>query len=298
MGPPVAPSHSFVVESQPYLNELAVPSSTDILNMKETLKKIARTFFPENCYSRLADWYVLAKYSILKFHCPFCNKTFRKLLPAGYYLPVFKEKKIVGGGYRLDALCPGCGSSDRERLVYLYLRDRTDFFRQCLKVLHVAPEKNLEKALRADPGMFYVSSDLNSPSAMVRLDITNMPYHDCSFDVIICNHVLEHIPDDHKAMSELFMVLKPGGWAILQVPISLSLDKTYEDPSITLPEARENAFGQSDHVRIYARDYADRLRDVGFGVKVYSLRKEVGWVFAHQHGLLRNEDLFICSKVE
>ena len=107
----------------------------------------------------------------------------------------------------------------------------------------------------AHPNIDYLSADLNSPSAMVKMDITNIKYEDNSFDVIICNHVLEHIPDDRKAMSELYRVLKPGGWAILQVPISLLLNKTYEDPTVTTPEEREKVFGQSDHVRIYAKDY-------------------------------------------
>src|SRR4249920_3892182 len=122
----------------------------------------------------------------------------------------------------------------------------------------------------------YVSANLDSPLAMIRMDISKIPYKANCFDVIICNHVLEHIPNDRQAMSDLYRVLKPGGWAILQVPISLSLDRTYEDPTAVTREEREKKFGQHDHVRIYAKDYKDRLENVGFTVEVYSFRKEFG----------------------
>jgi predicted SAM-dependent methyltransferase len=231
------------------------------------------------------------------FTCPFCQSHFDEFLPYGIELPVLKEKKVVGAGYRLNALCPRCGSLDRERLVYLYLKHKTNLFSvERLRVLHVAPGRNLQKVLMVLPNIDYLSADLCSPRAMVKMDITDIKYGDDCFDVIICNHVLEHIPGDRKAMSELYRVLKPGGWSILQVPISLSLDKTYEDPTVQTAEEREKLFGQCDHVRIYAKDYKERLEKAGFSVETYSFTEEFGEHYSHVYGLVKDEVLYICSK--
>ena len=165
-------------------------------------------------------------------------------------------------------------------------------------MLHVAPEMQLHRVIRSHPNIDYVTADLNSPFAMVKMDITNIEYEDNVFDVIICNHVLEHIPDDRKAMAELYRVLKPGGWAILQVPISLSLDRTLEDSTITTPEEREKIFGQEDHVRIYAKDYKDRLVLVGFRVKVDRFEGKGSDSDIRKYGLLRDENIYVCSKPE
>jgi len=237
------------------------------------------------------------EYAAPEFYCPFCEKHATEFLPTGLDIPVLKEKNVVGGGYRLNAMCPHCHSTDRERLIYLYLRNKKDYlFCKNLKLLHVAPEGNLQRVLMAKPNIEYLSADLSSPLATVQMDITDIKYEDNSFDVVICNHVLEHIPDDRKAMAELYRVLKPGGWAILQVPISLSLDQTFEDPLVTTPEEREKVFGQSDHVRIYAKDYTDRLEEVGFSVEVYSFAGEFGESAIRKYGLLKDENIYIFSK--
>jgi SAM-dependent methyltransferase len=214
-------------------------------------------------------------------------------------LSVLEEKRVVGAGYNPNCMCPRCHSIDRHRHVYLYLKNKTVFFDQKrIKVLHVAPEMQWHRVIRSHPNIDYVTADLNSPFAMVKMDITNIEYEDNVFDVIICNHVLEHIPDDRKAMSELYRVLKPGGWAILQVPISLSLDRTSEDSTITTPEEREKIFGQEDHVRIYAKDYKDRLVLVGFRVKVDRFEEKGSDSDIRKYGLLRDENIYVCSKPE
>ena len=243
-------------------------------------------------YSYLRSFYYVGS----RYECPFCSGHFRKFLPAGLNNLVLKD--VVGGGYRLNAQCPHCNSCDRERLIYLYVKNKTDllFTNNNIRLLHVAPEKNLQKVLSSKPNIDYISTDLKSPLVMVKMDITNIKYKDNYFDAIICNHVLEHIPDDHRAMSELYRVLKPNGWAILQVPISVSLKKTYEDPTVTTPEEREKVFGQSDHVRIYAKDYKDRLENVGFYVNVYNIANDLGDDAICRYGLLRDENIYICSK--
>jgi ubiquinone/menaquinone biosynthesis C-methylase UbiE len=162
-------------------------------------------------------------------------------------------------------------------------------------MLHVAPERHFANLFPNIPGVDYLSADLNRPMAMVKMDITDIQYPDNSFDVIYCSHVLEHIPDDHRAMSELFRVLKPGGWAILQVP-QADLDVTYEDFSITDPAEREKHFGQYDHVRWYGRDYKDRLVRAGFQVTEDHIARELDPADAKRFGLMVSENVYLCRK--
>jgi SAM-dependent methyltransferase len=163
---------------------------------------------------------------------------------------------------------------------------------QATKLLHVAPEWGLGVWLRSLPGLDYISADLDRPDVDLNLDLTNIPFPDSTFHAIICCHVLEHIPDDAKAMSEILRILKRGGWAILQTPISLTLSQTYEDFSITDPAEREQAFGQSDHVRIYAVDYVNRLKRAGFKVEVCPhSRDDIA-----RFGLIERECIFVASR--
>ncbi len=237
--------------------------------MKQAIKALLRTLIPVKFRPRLRAKYERLSYFGFRYKCPFCNSHLRTFLPFGVNFPVLKEKKVVGGGYRQNALCPICGSFDRERLLHLYLLHKTDIFEKPTKLLHVAPEAKLADILRVRANVNYLTADISPENVMVKMDITDIQFPDDSFDAIICNHVLEHIIDDGKAMSELYRTLKPGGWAILQVPISLTLEKTYEDFSLTTIRAREEAFGQGDHVRIYAQDYQDRLAQAGFKVNVF-----------------------------
>jgi len=243
--------------------------------MKETIKSFLRLLIPVKLRPRLRATYKKILYYGLRYKCSFCNSRLKTLLPFGLKFPVLKEKKVVGGGYRKHALCPICGSSDRERLLYLYLLHKTDIFKKTERLLHVAPESRMADIFRTQVNIDYLTADISPKDVMVEMDITNIRYPDDSFDVIICNHVLEHVIDDGKAMSELFRTLKPGGWAILQVPISLTLKNTYEDFSITNIKGREKTFGQGDHVRIYAKDYQDRLAQAGFKVHVFKWVTEV-----------------------
>jgi SAM-dependent methyltransferase len=185
---------------------------------------------------------------------PIDGKSFRKFLPYGY------------GKQRDNVLSPSTLSLERHRLLWLYLKNETDFFTAEKRVLHFAPEQAFYKRFKKMKNLDYVTTDLNSPLADVKADICNLPFENNSFDVILCNHVLEHIPDDTKAMHELFRVLKPGGFGIFQIPQDLSREKTFEDDSISNKKERAKIFGQYDHVRIYGRDYFDKLRSIGFKV--------------------------------
>jgi len=235
--------------------------------------------------------------------CPFCKHYFRKMLPGGFKLPIVEEKQIIGSGYRKNCVCPRCFSTDRDRLIYLYITKETDIFEKKIKLLHIAPESSLKYILRNSKnidyhtGVKYYEGFYYSPDTSI-LDIENITYPDNEFDVIICNHVLEHVDNDKIAMAELYRVLKPGGWAILQVPISNSLEKTYENPEITDPEGREKHFGQFDHVRLYAKDYKDRLSEAGFKVKIFSPINDK-WDFDQiikKHAINPDENLYIAMK--
>ncbi len=236
-----------------------------------------------------------------KYECPFCGNTFRKLLDGGFDLPVIKEKEIIGAGRRPNNICPRCYSTDRDRLIYTYLKKYSPIFEEELSVLHIAPSGSLKsllsslKNLNYQSGVKYHEGFYYSKNISL-IDITELIFKDNSFDVIFCNHVLEHIHDDRKAMGELFRVLKPRGWAILQVPISHLLDKTYENPTITDPKEREAHFGQFDHVRIYGKDYVNRLSEIGFRVKEFIPSTKIKEKNIERFAINKNEILFVVFK--
>lgn len=185
---------------------------------------------------------------------PIDGKSFKSFLPYGY------------GNQRQNVLSPSTLSLERHRLLWLFLKTETDFFTSENKVLHFAPEQSFYKLFRKLKNLDYTTTDLESPLADIKADICNLPFEDNAFDVILCNHVLEHIPDDTKAMQELYRVLKPGGFGVFQIPQDLQRAETFEDNSITDKKERAKIFGQYDHVRIYGRDYFDKLRQIGFKV--------------------------------
>jgi len=229
--------------------------------------------------------------------CPFCRSRVRAFRPFGGDFPVLLEKDVVGGRRRDDCLCPICGSIERERLVYLYLLNETAIYRDETALLHIAPEKNLRVTFERSHNISYTTADLQAAGVTMRADITDLPRPDNAYDVVICNHVLEHVPDDRRAMREVRRVLRPGGWTILQVPMSLNLAATYEDDAIADPAAREQAFGQFDHVRIYARDYVDRLAASGFMVEVFHWPRTPAYGGAgNRYGLNALEPVFIARK--
>ncbi|WP_452218541.1 class I SAM-dependent methyltransferase [Lacinutrix undariae] len=189
------------------------------------------------------------------FTDPIDGKSFKTFLPYGY------------GNQRNNVLSPSTLSLERHRLLWLYLKNETPFFSAEKKVLHFAPEQCFLNRFRQLKNLEYTTTDLLSPIADVKADICNLPFDDNSYDIILCNHVLEHIPDDTKAMQELYRVMKPGGYGIFQIPQELDREITFEDDSITDKAERAKIFGQYDHVRVYGRDYFNKLRSIGFKVE-------------------------------
>lgn len=218
------------------------------------------------------------------FTDPIDGKKFRKFLPYGY------------GIQRPNALSPSTLSLERHRLLWLYLKNETSFFNSPGKMLHIAPEQCFLKLFKKQKNLNYITADLYSPIADVKADICNLPFENDSFDIVFCNHVLEHIEDDNKAMSELYRVLKPGGLGVFQIPQDLSLEKTYEDFSITDPKERTKHFGQYDHVRVYGKDYFHRLRNVGFKVEEIDYSKTLSNEVIKKYCLVKGEILPVCTK--
>ena len=198
-----------------------------------------------------------------QFTDPIDGSSYRKFLPYGYQ------------NLRQNALCPGTLSLERHRLLWLYLDRKTSFLTDSIRVLHVAPEQVFYKKFKSFSHWNYTTTDLHSPLADVKADICALPFEDNSYDLILCNHVLEHIPNDLKAMKELYRVLKPRGTAILQVPLEEGRENTFEDDSIIDQQERTRIFGQYDHVRVYGQDYYNRLQKAGFKATPVDYIKEV-----------------------
>ena len=211
--------------------------------------------------------------------CPICEKGFGRFLP--YH-------------GRTGALCPGCHSLERHRLLWDFFVQKTNLFTASLRLLHIAPEIHLGGRLAALHNLDYISADLLSGETMLRLDVTDIDLPDESFDVVLCSHVMEHVGDDSRAMRELLRITRRGGWGILDAPVDWGREDTYEDWSITEHE-RVKAFGQFDHVRVYGRNYPELLRAAGWRVELDPL--DVSEVDRVRQGLRPGIDrLFYCRR--
>lgn len=256
--------------------------------MKKIFKFILNTI-PRPLLIRLS--YVVRPILVLllkgnKFIDPIDGKSFKMFLPYGY------------GNQRNNVLSPSTLSLERHRLLWLYLQNETSFFNSQNKidVLHFAPEQAFYKRFRNQKNLNYTTTDLFSPLADVKADICNLPFKDSQYDVILCNHVLEHIPDDTKAMQELYRVLRPGGMAILQIPQDLTRAITFSDDSITDQKERAKIFGQYDHVRVYGRDYFDKLRSIGFKVIEEDYTSKINPELVTKYCLAKGEIIPVCFK--
>lgn len=216
--------------------------------------------------------------------CPICGSEFPIFLPFGH--PI-----------RENAQCPVCNSLERDRASYLFLKEQTDIFNKKVSILHFAPEKSLSKRFKENESIDYLPVDINPEMENVveKMDIQNIERPDNSFDMVYCSHVLEHVPNDNKAMSEIYRVIKPGGFAMIMVPLDPSLSKTLEDPSYNTPELRTKYYGQHDHLRYYGPDFPNKLEDVGFKVSsnFYETKNEE---YLNKYGLKTYHYMYMCSK--
>jgi SAM-dependent methyltransferase len=197
---------------------------------------------------------------------------------------------------RANVLCWRCGSHERHRAQWMVLTGPRGLLRSARSLLHFAPEWALRRELRRVPGLRYVTADLSGEGVDLRLDLTALDLPDAAFDAVLCSHVLEHIEDDRAAMRELARVTAPGGWCLVMVPLDPSRSETYEDPAITSPEEREHAFWQHDHVRLYAADVGDRLRDAGFEVERIRPDVELGSDVLRRCRINPSDDVWLCRR--
>lgn len=213
--------------------------------------------------------------------CPICGFTGRR----------FQE---FGNPPRPDAQCPTCLALERHRLLWVYLQNETDVSNGAGRLLYFAPKSCIEDGLRDRSNLQLVTTDLMMNTVDAKTDITRLPFSTSTFDIVICSHVLEHVPEDGVAISELHRVVKEGGCAVILVP-KYDIDETHEDESITSPEGREEAFGQHDHVRKYGRDFEDRLAKAGFSVNTRTYAHELEKSSVEKMGL-ESDDIHECIK--
>ena len=251
--------------------------------MKYILKFLPRKFLIK--YSFLITPILRIIFHGKRYTDPIDNSNYSKFLSYGY-------KRI-----RKNALCPGTLSLERHRLLWLYLDNETNFLNSSLKVLHVAPEQVFYKKFKKLKNWDYLTFDLNSPIADIKGDLTSTNFKDESFDLIICNHVLEHIKDDKSALNEIYRVLKYNGTSILQVPINVKREKTFEDSTIKSKIQREKYFGQYDHVREYGLDFKDRVEQSGFKVQMINYSKKISKDLIIKYGLMKNDLIPIAKKL-
>jgi len=248
------------------LNKLPRPL---LIRLSYPFKKIAPTIYKGN-----------------KVECPVCERSFSKFLSYGSNV-----------AHREGVLCPYDLTLERHRLMWLYLKDHSSFFTaDKLDVLHIAPEQCFHKRFKDQKNLNYLTGDLVSPIADLHFDLHSIPLEDNRFDVVFCNHVMEHVDDALQCMKELYRVMKPGAWAIMQVPQDLSRDITYEDKSITSPEDREKHYWQKDHVRLFGKDYPRWLEKAGFTVQEFDPKKEIGNELIERYRIIPSEILYIFHK--
>ena len=217
--------------------------------------------------------------------CPVCEKSFKKFLSYG--------SKVA---QRDNVLCPYDLTLERHRLMWLYLKDHSNFMTDKLDVLHIAPEQCFHARFKEQSNLKYLTGDLESPIADMHFDLHSIPLEENRFDVVFCNHVLEHVDDALQCMKELYRVMKPGGWGIMQVPQDITRQETYEDGSITSPEDREKHYWQKDHVRLFGLDYPEWLKKAGFTVKEFKPTENYSKEQITRYRLQEGEVLYIVSK--
>jgi SAM-dependent methyltransferase len=252
------------------------------------LISVATRFVPRHYLHHVSHFFLLVIspfYWGNTFEDPITGKTYRKLLPYGRLNP------------RENALSPGSMALERHRLLWIFLQKfKPEFFQNSISLLHIAPEYCFLSRFKKMENLDYTTADLNSPWADIHMDAHEMPFADNKFDVVFCNHVLEHVADDKQVMHELYRVMKTGGWGIFQIPQDITLAKTHGDSSVTDPRERERLYGQSDHVRQYGLDYPEFLREAGFKVEKLDWEKEISQELVERYALPKGEHLYLCSK--
>lgn len=228
-------------------------------------------------------------------HCNICQCNFEKFLPAGIHNEIFKRNHIIGGGYRENSKCPCCGSGDRQRWFYYVLQHKLNISEMSGRMLHFAPEKSIIEYIKQNKKIDYYTADIVGGRAMHVADITDIQFKDETFEYVICNHVMEHIVDEKKAVNEIMRVLKMNGKWIFSFPICTDIP-TYEDAAISSPEARLKEYGQADHVRLYGYDYKTRFEKYGLEIQIFSPENEMDIVDIEKYGFIKDDVIIVATK--
>ncbi len=256
------------------------------------LKNWIRKRLGVRCLS-IVELYYLVRYRFLyrgdRFACPCCSARLSRFLAL-----------TTPSGIRSESvICPRCDSHPRHRLLWLYFHAQCrDLFDKRIQLLHLAPEFCFERHFRRNPNLNYVTADLTAPQVDLHADVCCLPFAERRFNVVLCNHVLEHVTDDRRAISEIYRVIRPGGWALMQVPVDSEREITLEDAEVRTPEERELYYGQDDHVRQYGIDFVDRIRRAGFSIDVIDYTSILGQPLVEYHGLPQRELIYLCRKPE
>lgn len=230
--------------------------------------------------------------------CNICGNSFDSFGPSGIKTGLFYERHVIGGGWRQNSTCPCCRAIDRERWQYHVLKEMLGIGGISGRVLHFAPEQDIRKMIRSNPNIDYYTVDIVPGRAMHVADITDLgQFADGAFDLVICNHVMEHIPDEAKAVAEIRRVLKDNGKWMFSFPICTDIAETYEDASITDPEGRLREYGQKDHVRLYGRDYRKRFEAYGLAITQYRPMDCFSKDDIERFGFIEDDVILVAGKI-
>lgn len=263
------------------------------------IKKL-RTYLPNfinDNINRFLQSFRVLYYKGKNFHCPICEYEASKFISYGIDNEITKKYNIIGMGLRENAICPNCYSKDRERLVYLFLIEliKKQIINYSSKVIHFSPEQSLKKNFFEKNFSNYLTADITSKKVDLNLDLQNFEYKEKNFDLVICNHVLEHIDNDIVAIQNIFSILKEGGIAILQVPFSRMIKRDFKIKNVNSNKDRLKNYGQEDHVRIYSeKEYMEKLKKVGFKLVIEDMKNYK--VHKPSYGLNEHEYIFFLKK--
>lgn len=230
-----------------------------------------------------------------KKYCLACKNKIGIFRPAGENTGLFVQHHVIGGGYRKQALCPICGSLDRERWQHYVIEHETNILSKPCRVLHIAPEPSIYRLIRLNSHCDYYTGDIGLGRAMHQVDLTHIQFCDHFFDYIIANHVFEHILDEGRMFLEIKRVLKPEGKLICSFPVCMDMD-TYDNPKLSSKSERLKYYGQEDHVRLYGRDFKKHIEQYGFQVEVKSPISKLGMDKIETYGLIGDDIILICGK--
>ncbi len=296
-GVPIISVEEYLKRNYEFLIFIAINDSGVVNSIYELFEKHGydrkrifdcRSFVVENAIGRVS---VVAGDKI----CNLCGRRLDQFLPTGVQTELFSELRVIGGGYRENAVCPYCNSLDRNRWVYWVLKEKTDIFDAERTVLHFAPEEMIQKKLQGRENCDYYAGDLVLKPGNHKIDVTKIPFQDNFFDYILINHVLEHVKNEGQAFDELWRVMKTDGRLVLSFPITLEIE-TVEKEGICCDDERLKYYGQKDHVRLYGKDFQKRIEDRGWHVQRYTPEEVIDMGQIKKFGFLKNDILLICSK--